>query len=77
MVQAKFSLDESQVEFLEHHKRHGFKDKSTLVRSALDRLQAEVELQQIKESAELYAEVYAEDDEVGDLTETALEGWPE
>lgn len=77
MTQAKFSLDESQIKFLEHHKMHGFKDKSALVRSALDRLQAEMELQQIKESAELYAEVYAEEEELGNLTETALEGWPE
>ncbi len=75
MIQAKFSLDESQIKFLEHHRALGFKDKSTLVRTALDRLQAELELRQLEESADLYAEVYGAEEQ--ELVEAALDGWPE
>jgi len=34
-------------------------------------------LQQLKESAELYAGLYADDAELQEMTETALEDWPE
>lgn len=37
----------------------------------------ELELQNLKQSAALYAEVYEEDDELRELTEAALEGWPD
>ena len=33
--------------------------------------------QQLAESARLYAEVYAEDEELRDLTEATLEDWPQ
>lgn len=36
----------------------------------------ELELQQLEHSAELYAEIYADDPEMHILTEGALNGWP-
>ena len=41
------------------------------------KFQQELERQQLIESAELYAEIYAEDEELQDLTAAALADWPE
>lgn len=77
MYQAKISLTETLAEFLASYEVYGFKDKSSMVRAALAQLQKELELQQLKESAELYAGLYADDAELQEMTETALEEWPE
>ncbi|RPJ13340.1 MAG: hypothetical protein EHM30_11765 [Desulfobacteraceae bacterium] len=77
MQQAKFSCNENQVEFLNNYKEYGFKDKSSLVREALNRLKEEFESMKLRESAELYAETYMEDSDLKALTESAAQGWPE
>ncbi len=77
VIQAKFTIDEAQATFLCDFQQFGFKDKSALVRAALDRFQTELARQRLIESAELYAELYAEDTELQELTESALTGWPE
>lgn len=77
MPQAKFSCKENQVEFLNNYKNYGFKDKSAMVREALNRLREELESQKLKESADLYAETYVEDSELKVLTDSAAQGWPE
>ncbi len=76
MIQAKFSLTESHIQFIEQCKRLGFKDKSDVVRTALDRLASELASQRLRESADLYAEVYEEDNETQDWTDAALSEWP-
>ena len=55
----------------------GFKDKSTMLRVAIDQFKKNLELEQLKQSADLYAEDYSEDNDLKELTETALDGWPE
>ena len=77
MQQAKFSLTLSLIEFLNNYKFYGFKDKSSMVRAALLGLKEELELQSLKQSANLYAEIYEEEVELQDLTEAAVAGWPE
>ena len=77
MQQVKFSIEQSQITFLNDYRDYGFKDKSSMVREALHQLQQELERQQLHHSAELYAEIYAEDEELHTLTATAIEGWPE
>ena len=77
MQQAKFSLTPPLIDFLGNYKRYGFKDKSSMVRAALLRLQDEMELEKLKQSADLYAELYAEDAELFELTEAATADWPE
>ena len=76
MIQAKFSLEESHIQFLAQCRQYGFKDKSDVVRTALDRLSTELAQQRLCESADLYAAVYAEDDETQEWTDTALSEWP-
>ena len=76
MIQAKFSLKESQIQFIEQCNRYGFKDKSDVVRTAIDRLYTELTQQRLRESAALYAEVYEEDSETQEWTDAALSEWP-
>lgn len=77
MIQTKFSLKENHVHFLGQYKKYGFKDKSAVIRAALDRLQKDLEQARLKRSADLYAELYDEDKEIKKLTESATAEWPE
>ena len=77
MGQGKFSVREKQAQFVNRFKSYGFKDKSELVRVALDRLETELEQENLRKSASLYAEIYADDQELKELTDSALSGWPE
>lgn len=76
MKEQTFKLDESQIKFLELCQNYGFKDPSELVRIAIQRLELALETEQLKESAMLYAEVYAEEAELQELAELGLEEWP-
>jgi Arc/MetJ-type ribon-helix-helix transcriptional regulator len=76
MQQSKFSLTPSLIEFLGNYKRYGFRDKSDMVRAALLQLQEEIEVQSLKQSANLYAEIYEQDADLQELTEAALAEWP-
>lgn len=76
MIQENFSLEESQLQFLDECRSYGFKDKSAVVRMALDRLRQEFAQQRLQESADLYSEIYAEDEETQKLTAAALLDWP-
>jgi len=76
MPQAKFSLSEAQIDFINRHQALGFPDRSALVRYALDQLRTQVAQERLRESARLYAEVYAEDQDLQDLTDAALDEWP-
>jgi predicted DNA-binding protein len=77
MLQAKFRVDETQAQFLNNFKVYGFKDKSSMLREAIEHFKKEMELESLRKSAELYSEIYSEDDDLKALTETALNGWPE
>jgi hypothetical protein len=77
MLQAKFSLDKPQHCFIEQYKAYGFKDRSQMVRVALDRLSAELEQQRLRESAALYAEVYAQDQATCEWGDNVAAEWPE
>jgi Arc/MetJ-type ribon-helix-helix transcriptional regulator len=77
MVPTKVTLERAQIDFLAQFKDLGFKDKSSVVRLALNRLQQEIERQELERSADLYAEVYAADEDLQVLTDLARADWPE
>jgi Arc/MetJ-type ribon-helix-helix transcriptional regulator len=77
MVPTKVTLEQTQIDFLAQFKDLGFKDKSSVVRLALNRLQQELERQELERSADLYAEVYGLDEELQVLTDLARIDWPE
>jgi Arc/MetJ-type ribon-helix-helix transcriptional regulator len=76
MVPTKVTLEQSQIDFLAQFKDLGFKDKSSLVRSALNQLQQQMQLQELERSADLYVEVYEEDEDLQELTALAGADWP-
>jgi len=65
------NIEEAQLHFLLHHKNYGFKDEAEMINIALQKLQLELEAQDLEESAQLYAEIYEQDVELQELTETA------
>lgn len=77
MLQTKVSLEKSQIEFLDSYEQLGFRDRSAVVRAALDRMRLDLEQRRLQASAALYAELYDGDVEMQQLTEAALAGWPE
>lgn len=76
-MQAKFSVEETQAKFLNNFKAYGFKDKSSMLRAAIELFKRKMELERLRRSAELYSETYDEDTDLKELTESALDGWPE
>ena len=77
MIQSKFSIEKSHADFFSAYKTHGFKDKSSMFRAAIELLMKEIEREKLKLSADIYSELYMEEEEIGELTESAMEGWPE
>ncbi len=77
MLQAKFSVEETQARFLNNYRDYGFKDKSSMLRAAISHFKKEFELKRLKKSADLYSEIYSENKDLKELTETAATGWPE
>ena len=77
MLQAKFSVEKAQVQFLNNYKSYGFKDKSSMLREAIELFKKEMELESLRKSATLYSEIYSKDDDLKELTEAASNGWPE
>jgi Arc/MetJ-type ribon-helix-helix transcriptional regulator len=76
MIPTKVTLEQSQIDFLAQFKTLGFKDKSSLVRSALNQLQQQIQKQELERSADLYAEIYEEDEDLQQLTALAGNDWP-
>jgi Arc/MetJ-type ribon-helix-helix transcriptional regulator len=76
MVPTKVTLEQSQIDFLAKFKDLGFKDRSSLVRLALNQLQQQIEGQELKRSADLYAEIYEGDVDLQELTALAGADWP-
>ncbi len=77
MIQAKIQLSKDQNDFLNNFKTFGFKNRSSMVRLAIDHLKKELETLQLKNSARIYSEIYQEGSELKELTESSLTGWPE
>lgn len=77
MLQTSFSVEESQASFLNDYRRHGFKDRSSMLRAAIDHFKRDLNRESLESSADLYAEIYSEDGDLRDLTEAGSSGWPE
>jgi len=70
-------LEATQLNFLRDYQRYGFRDESQMIAAALSKLQSELEFIDLQNSADLYAEIYQEDEDLQKLTEAALQEWPE
>ena len=76
MIQTKISLEDNQSIFLKQHKNYGFKSRSELVRMALKNMKQELENKKLEKSAKLYRQLYKEDCELQDITNSASKQWP-
>ena len=76
MLQSKISFEEKQLEFINKFREMGFKDKSSLVRVAINEFRKKIERRKLEESANLYAELYETDDELKEITDSAINSWP-
>ena len=77
MQEARFNLTPELFELLGNYKLYGFNDMSAMVRAALTKFREELDLRNLRQSAELYAEIYKESSELHELTEAAAQEWPE
>ena len=77
MTQTEINFEENQVEFINKYSELGFKDKSSLVRKAIDEFRKSLEEKNLINSANLYAEIYKQDEELKDLTNSSIEDWLE
>ena len=69
----EIEFQNKQISFLNKYKNYGFKNENALIYYALELLQKEIQKKtELEKSAELYAEIYEEDNELKFLTETAL-----
>ena len=71
MPQIKIVLDEEELKFVEAHSKYGFKSKTALVNEAVSLFRKKLKNEEIARSAEIYAEIYAEDTELKELTDDA------
>lgn len=58
------------------HRAYGFRDRSELVRKALEFFQREIEQRELEESASLYAQLYEKDGEAKQWASGSAEDWP-
>lgn len=77
MTQAQFNLEESEIEFLDRCQEYGFNNRDELISVALSKLRQELDTQSLEKSADLYAEIYEQDRQLQELTESALLDMPE
>ena len=71
MPQIKISLDDSNIDFVDNFRDYGYSSKSAIVDDAVKRLHRELTNKALLESAELYQQVYEEDLELQELTDSA------
>ncbi|MDJ0579675.1 hypothetical protein [Crocosphaera sp.] len=70
-LELSLTFDESQTDFLNQYQDYGFDSQESMIQSALEKLKQELENKELDESAKLYTEVYAEDIELQEVTESA------
>ncbi len=77
MEQIKISLKKEQIEFINHHSRFGFKDKSSLIRKAVDIFKENIETESLKSSAKILAEIYSEEGTIKEWINDSTKNWPD
>jgi translation initiation factor 2B subunit (eIF-2B alpha/beta/delta family) len=71
MPQIKVVLKDAEFDFVENHLSYGFKSKTELVNKAISAFRKQLREKAIAESAELYQEIYEQDEELRELTNDA------
>jgi Arc/MetJ-type ribon-helix-helix transcriptional regulator len=69
MVQSKITLTEELSDFLSFHKEFGYKNRSEMIREALEAMKQKLDKEKLTNSANLYSELYNDDDEAKEWIE--------
>ena len=69
MVQSKITLTEELSDFLSFHKEFGYKNRSDMIREALEAMKQKLDEEKLNNSANLYSELYDDDDEAKEWIE--------
>ncbi len=76
IIAQNIKINRRQVEFLRKYRDFGFNDENELITQALKLFQKKIEKnKELKASADLYAELYEQDNETQLLTESAINDW--
>ena len=71
MPQIKISLDDRNINFVSNFQNYGYGSKSAMVDDAVRKLHQELSDKALLESAELYQQVYQDDLDLQELTDSA------
>ena len=71
MPQIKISLGDRNINFVSNFRNYGYSSKSAMVDDAVRRLHQELSDKALLESAELYQQVYQDDLDLQELTDSA------
>lgn len=77
MGQIKISLKKEHTEFINHYSKFGFKDKSEMVRKAIEKLKDEIETENIRKSAKLLKSIYSKNKIDTDWIDDSIKEWPD
>ncbi|MEW6507902.1 MAG: hypothetical protein AB1432_09180 [Bacteroidota bacterium] len=77
MEQIKISIKKEHHEFISHYSKYGFKDKSELVRKAIDKLKEEIELEKLKSSAQILNSIYSKEKSNKEWIDDSIKEWPD
>ena len=77
MEQIKISLKKEQIEFIQNHSKFGFKDRSSLIRKAVEVLKENIESDNLRASAKILSEIYSNDDRTKDWIKDSNKSWPD
>jgi len=69
MVQSKITLTEELSDFLSFYKEFGYKNRSEMIREALEAMKQKLDEEKLTNSANLYSELYDDDDEAKEWIE--------
>lgn len=75
-IEKIIKLDQQEEEFINHYAALGFSNPDEMIKRGLQLLKEELDRHdQIKQSADLYAELYDQDEGLKEWTESATQDW--
>ncbi len=75
-IEKVIKLDQQEEEFINHYAELGFANPDEMIKKGLSLLREELDrYAQLTQSASLYAELYDQDEELKEWTESATQDW--
>ena len=76
LIEKLIKLDQQEEEFINHYAELGFANPDEMIKKGLQLLKEEVDrYAHLTQSADIYAELYDQDEELKEWTESATQDW--